>query len=99
MKLLGITSCPNGIALTYMAAERLKKAARALGVEMKIETQGSAGTENELAEAEITDADGIIIAADKNIDKSRFGGKRLIETTVMEGIRNPEKLIREFMDK
>ncbi|PJW20143.1 PTS fructose transporter subunit IIBC [Geobacillus thermodenitrificans] len=98
MKLLAITSCPNGIAHTYMAAENLQKAAQKLGVEMKVETQGSIGVENELTEQEIREADGIIIAADKTVDKSRFVGKRLIEVGVQEGIRHPEKLIQQFVD-
>ncbi|BBW97817.1 hypothetical protein GsuE55_26500 [Geobacillus subterraneus] len=92
MKVLAITSCPNGIAHTYMAAENLQKAAQKLGVEMKVETQGSIGVENELTEQEIREADGIIIAADKTVDKSRFVGKRLIEVGVQEGIRHPEKI-------
>ncbi|MEB3750869.1 PTS system mannose-specific EIIBCA component [Geobacillus icigianus] len=98
MKVLAITSCPNGIAHTYMAAENLQKAAQKLGVEMKVETQGSIGVENELTEQEIREADGIIIAADKTVDKSRFVGKRLIEVGVQEGIRHPEKLIQQFID-
>ncbi|MFT9600563.1 PTS fructose transporter subunit IIB, partial [Mesobacillus sp.] len=65
MKLLAITSCPNGIAHTYMAAENLQKTAEKLGVSMKVETQGSIGVENEFTAAEIAEADGIIIAADK----------------------------------
>ncbi|GJM75934.1 hypothetical protein HMSSN036_81500 [Paenibacillus macerans] len=75
MKLLAITSCPNGIAHTYMAAENLQKAADKLGIDMKVETQGSIGVENQFTEEEIRQADGIIIAADKYVDKSRFIGK------------------------
>jgi fructose PTS system EIIBC or EIIC component len=98
MKILAITSCPNGIAHTYMAAENLQKAANKLGVEMKVETQGSIGVENELTKQDIQEADGIIIAADKTVDKSRFVGKKLIEVGVQEGIRNPEKIIQRFID-
>jgi fructose PTS system EIIBC or EIIC component len=98
MKILAITSCPNGIAHTYMAAENLQKAADQLGVEMKVETQGSIGVENELTKQEIEEADGIIIAADKTVDKSRFVGKKLLEVGVQEGIRHPEKLIQRFID-
>ncbi|MDR9797667.1 PTS fructose transporter subunit IIBC [Aeribacillus pallidus] len=98
MKILAITSCPNGIAHTYMAAENLQKAANKLGIEMKVETQGSIGVENELTKQDIQEADGIIIAADKTVDKSRFVGKKLIEVGVQEGIRNPEKLIQRFID-
>ncbi|WP_176222259.1 fructose-specific PTS transporter subunit EIIC [Tuberibacillus sp. Marseille-P3662] len=96
MKLLGITSCPNGIAHTYMAAENLQKAAEELDVDMKVETQGSIGSENELTEEDIREADGIIIAADKQIDKQRFEGKKLIEVAVSDGIRRPKELVQAF---
>lgn len=96
MKLLAITSCPNGIAHTYMAAENLQKAADKLGVQMKVETQGSIGVENEFTVKDIKEADGIIIAADKTVDKSRFAGKRVLVTGVQEGIRKPEELINRF---
>lgn len=96
MKLLAITSCPNGIAHTYMAAENLQKTAEKLGISIKVETQGSIGVENEFTEAEIADADGIIIAADKTVDKSRFVGKKLIETGVQDGIHKAEDLIKRF---
>lgn len=75
MKLLAITSCPNGIAHTYMAAENLQKAAGRLGVEIKVETQGGIGVENRLTEEEIREADAIIIAADRSVNKDRFAGK------------------------
>lgn len=97
MKLLAITSCPNGIAHTYMAAENLQKAADKLGVSMKVETQGSIGVENEFTETDIAQADGIIIAADKHVDKSRFVGKKLLVVGVQEGIRNPEALIQKVI--
>ncbi|MCP3795251.1 PTS fructose transporter subunit IIABC [Paenibacillus sp. CH40] len=97
MKILAITSCPNGIAHTYMAAENLQKAAAKLGVEMKVETQGSIGVENRLTEQEIREADGIIIAADKTVVKDRFVGKRLLVVGVQDGIRRPEELIQRVM--
>ncbi|GGE31215.1 hypothetical protein GCM10011391_07340 [Pullulanibacillus camelliae] len=96
MKLLAITSCPNGIAHTYMAAENLQKAADEMGVGMKVETQGSVGVDNALTEKEIAEADGIIISADKTVAKDRFVGKRLIEVPVSDGIRKPEELITRF---
>ncbi len=96
MKLVAITSCPNGIAHTYMAAENLEKAAAKLGVEIKVETQGGVGAENVLTEQDIREADGVIIAADKAVDKARFVGKRLINTGVQDGIRKPEELINRF---
>ncbi|WP_273124076.1 PTS fructose transporter subunit IIABC [Bacillus weihaiensis] len=95
MKLLAITSCPNGIAHTYMAAENLQKAADRLGIQMKIETQGGIGVENELTEEDIREADGIIIAADRAVNKDRFIGKRLLVVGVQDGIRKPEELIQK----
>ncbi|EHS54797.1 PTS fructose transporter subunit IIABC [Paenibacillus sp. Aloe-11] len=97
MKILAITSCPNGIAHTYMAAENLQKAAAKLGIEMKVETQGSIGIENQLTEQEIREADGIIIAADKTVVKDRFVGKKLLVVGVQDGIRRPEELIQRVM--
>ncbi|PEI62196.1 PTS mannose transporter subunit IIABC [Bacillus wiedmannii] len=95
MKLLAITSCPNGIAHTYMAAENLQKTADKLGIQMKIETQGGIGVENELTEKDIREADGIIIAADRAVNKDRFVGKKLLVVGVQDGIRKPEELIRK----
>lgn len=97
MKILAITSCPNGIAHTYMAAENLQKAAAKLGIEMKVETQGSIGVENQLTEQDIREADGIIIAADKTVVKDRFVGKKLLVVGVQDGIRRPEELIQRVM--
>lgn len=96
MKLLAITSCPNGIAHTYMAAENLQKAAEKLGVDIKVETQGSIGVENEFSDQDIREADGVIIAADKTVDKSRFNGKKMVAVGVQEGINAPEKLIKQI---
>nr|WP_267881155.1 fructose-specific PTS transporter subunit EIIC [Streptomyces niger] len=93
MRLLAVTACPTGIAHTYMAAEKLAQAAEALGHEMKVETQGSIGAENVLSDNDVRDADGIIIAADKDVDRSRFAGKRLVVVGVAEGIHHPEELI------
>lgn len=97
MKILAITSCPNGIAHTYMAAENLQKAGAKLGVELKIETQGSIGVENQFTEQDIREADGIIIAADKTVVKDRFVGKKLLLVGVQDGIRRPEELIQRMM--
>ncbi|GKU84869.1 PTS fructose transporter subunit IIABC [Niallia sp. NCCP-28] len=98
MKILAVTACPVGIAHTYMAAENLQKAGKALGVDIKVETQGSIGVENELTDQEIAEADGIIIAADKEVSKDRFAGKRLIVTGVQDGIRKPEELIKRIQN-
>ncbi|MGW7288195.1 fructose-specific PTS transporter subunit EIIC [Streptomyces sp. NPDC054847] len=93
LKLLAVTACPTGIAHTYMAAEKLTQAAQALGVDMKVETQGSIGAENTLSDNDVREADGIIIAADKDVDRSRFAGKKVLAVGVSEGIRHPEQLI------
>ncbi|MFK4066254.1 fructose-specific PTS transporter subunit EIIC [Streptomyces sp. NPDC029674] len=93
LKLLAVTACPTGIAHTYMAAEKLSQAAESLGVDMKVETQGSIGAENILSDNDVRSADGIIIAADKDVDRSRFAGKRVLSVGVSEGISHPERLI------
>ncbi|MFE0045444.1 fructose-specific PTS transporter subunit EIIC [Streptomyces albireticuli] len=93
LKLLAVTACPTGIAHTYMAAEKLAQAAQALGHEMKVETQGSIGAENVLTDNDVREADGIIVAADKDVDLSRFAGKRVLVVGVAEGIHHPERLI------
>ncbi|MEC1408645.1 PTS fructose transporter subunit IIABC [Bacillus halotolerans] len=98
MKLLAITSCPNGIAHTYMAAENLQKAADRLGVQMKVETQGGIGVENELTGEEIREADAIIIAADRSVNKDRFVEKKLLSVGVQDGIRKPEELIQKALN-
>lgn len=95
-KILAVTACPVGIAHTYMAAENLQKAGEALGVEIKVETQGSIGVENALTDQDIAEAEGIIIAADKDVPKERFAGKRVIITGVQDGIRKPEELIKQI---
>ncbi|XHR29670.1 MAG: PTS fructose-like transporter subunit IIB [Chthoniobacteraceae bacterium] len=93
-KLVGITSCPTGIAHTFMAAEALNKAARALGYQIKIETQGSVGAKNTLTPEEIAAADAVVIAADTNVDAARFTGKRLYTTSTSEAMRNGQEVIK-----
>ena len=99
MKILAITSCPNGIAHTYMAQEKLEQAAQEMGVNIKVETQGGVGAENVLTSKEIKEADGIIIAADRQVDLSRFDGKLIINESVREGIHKPKELIQRVIDK
>ncbi|MDZ5781991.1 PTS fructose transporter subunit IIABC [Marinococcus luteus] len=98
MKVLAVTACPVGIAHTYMAAENLQKAGSELGIEIKVETQGSIGVENELTEQDIAEADGIIIASDKEVSRERFGGKPLLVVGVQDGIRQPKDLIERIME-
>ncbi|MER6320227.1 fructose-specific PTS transporter subunit EIIC [Streptomyces sp. NPDC001581] len=92
-KVLAVAACPTGIAHTYMAAEKLQQAADRLGVDMKVETQGSIGAENVFSDNDVREADGIIIAADKEVDRERFAGKRVLSTGVADGIHRPEELI------
>lgn len=96
-EILCITSCPTGIAHTYMAAEALEKAGKETGHAVKVETQGQAGIKNKLTKEEIENAKGIIIAADTNVDLSRFNGKQLIKTKVADGIHKPKELIEEIL--
>ncbi len=93
MKILAVTSCPTGIAHTYMAAEGLEKAAEKAGVSIKIETRGSAGAKNMLSAKEIEEADCIIIAADAQVPMERFDGKKVIEAQVSDGINKADRLI------
>ncbi|MFD9881371.1 fructose-specific PTS transporter subunit EIIC [Streptomyces alboflavus] len=95
LKLLAVTACPTGIAHTYMAAEKLQQAADSQGIEMKVETQGSIGAENVLTDNDVRDADGIIVAADKDVDLARFAGKRVLSVGVSEGISHPDRLIEQ----
>ncbi|AZQ35185.1 PTS fructose transporter subunit IIC [Streptomyces cyaneochromogenes] len=97
LKLLAVTACPTGIAHTYMAAEKLAQAAESRGIDMKVETQGSIGAENVLDDNDVNTADGVIVAADKDVDLSRFAGKRVLTVGVAEGIRNPEWLIEQVL--
>ncbi|SDL57309.1 PTS system D-fructose-specific IIA component (F1P-forming), Frc family /PTS system D-fructose-specific IIB component (F1P-forming), Frc family /PTS system D-fructose-specific IIC component (F1P-forming), Frc family [Kandleria vitulina] len=95
-KVLAVTACPTGIAHTFMAAENLTKAGEAMGYPLKAETNGSEGVGNALTAEEIAAADGIIIAADKNVEMARFDGKPLLSVSVTEGIRHPEDLINKI---
>ncbi|MDE6851837.1 MAG: fructose PTS transporter subunit IIA, partial [Lachnospiraceae bacterium] len=92
-QVLAVTACPTGIAHTYMAAEALEKTGRKLGVSIKVETNGSGGAKNVLTKEEIEQCDGIIVAADKSVEMSRFDGKKVISTKVSDGIKIPEELI------
>src|SRR5688500_7962704 len=91
--LLAITSCPTGIAHTLLASEALKKTAAALGVDIKVETQGSVGARSVFTDAEIAQADAVLVAADVRVDTSRFVGKPIHETRTSEAIRNTRAVI------
>ena len=92
-KILAVTSCPTGIAHTYMAAEGIEKAAKAKNCFVKIETRGSGGAKNVLTDQEIADADCIIVAADAKVPMERLDGKKVIECQVSDGISKADQLI------
>jgi len=90
MKIVAVTACPTGIAHTYMAAEQLEKTAKSLGHQIKVETQGAMGIENELGETEIRQAQVAIFAVDIEIEKrERFKQLKVIQVPVQEAIKNP----------
>ena len=95
-RILAVTACPNGIAHTYMAAEALTKAGAKLELPTKVETNGSDGAKNILTREEIAACDGIIVAADKNVETARFDGKPVLFTRVDDGIHKPEELINKI---
>ena len=94
-RVLCVTACPTGIAHTYMAAENLENVGKKLGIPVKAETNGSGGAANVLTAEEIKNADGIIIAADKNVEMARFDGKPVIMTSVADGIHKGEELVQK----
>lgn len=96
-RLLAVTACPTGIAHTFMAAESLEKHAAAMGVQMKVETNGSAGVKNMLTYDDITSAECVIIAADKDVDMGRFNGKKVIFATAADGIHKAQALIERAL--
>ncbi|MFM9329593.1 PTS fructose transporter subunit IIC [Paenibacillus mesotrionivorans] len=98
-KLLAVTACPTGVAHTYMAAESLLKTAREKGIDIKVETRGAVGVENELSDTEIAEAHAIIIAADTDVLEGRFAGKPVVKVPVAQAIKNPAGLIEEALDK
>ena len=99
MKILGVTGCPTGIAHTFMAEKALKEAAKELGCEIKVETNGAIGVENALTAKDIQEADAIIVACDKNVDMERFNGRPVIDVSVTEGINHAKELIQKCIDK
>ena len=97
-KILAVTSCPTGIAHTYMAAEGIEKAAKAKNCFIKIETRGSGGAKNVLTDSEIAEADCIIVAADAQVPMDRFDGKKVIECQVSDGISKADQLIERALN-
>ncbi len=96
-KVLAVTACPTGIAHTYMAADALKAKAKEMGVDIKVETNGSTGVKNALTAQEIEEAAAIIVAADKQVEMNRFKGKHVIQVPVADGIRKPQQLIERAL--
>ena len=94
--IVAVTACPTGIAHTYMAAEAIEKKAKELGYQVKVETRGSAGAKNVLADDEIAKATGVIVACDTNVPTDRFDGKKVIECQVSDGINKTEELVKRI---
>ena len=97
-RVLAVTACPTGIAHTFMAAEALEKKGNEMGITIKVETNGSGGVKKRLTAKEIEECDGIIVAADKNVETARFDGKPVLFTKVADGIHKPEELINKVID-
>ena len=94
MKIVAVTACPTGIAHTYMAAEQLEKTAKSLGHQIRVETQGAMGIENQLSGKDIRDADVAIFAVDIEVEqRDRFSGKKIVQVPVQEAIKNPKGVL------
>lgn len=98
MKLVGVCACTSGIAHTYMAKEKLVKAAKELGHEIHIETQGTIGVEDELTPEQIAEADAVILAVDIKIDTSRFKNKRVMEVPTGIVLKAPKQIINKIQE-
>jgi fructose-specific phosphotransferase system IIB component len=97
MKIVAVTACPTGIAHTYMAAEQLEKTAKAMGHQIKVETQGAMGIENELTASDIQHADVVIFAVDIAVEQpERFVGRKQIQVPVQDAIKNPKGVLAKI---
>lgn len=97
MNIVAVTACPTGIAHTYMAAEQLEKTAKALGHQIKVETQGAMGIENQLSKAEIAAADAVVFAVDIEVEQlERFEAKKVLRVGVGEAIKNPRGVLAKL---
>lgn len=97
MRIIAVTACPTGIAHTYMAAEQLEKTAKELGHQIKIETQGAMGIENQLSEKDIREAEITLFAVDIEVEKrERFDGKKIIQVSVQDAIKNPKRVFEKL---
>ncbi|RLK63663.1 PTS fructose transporter subunit IIABC [Atopobacter sp. AH10] len=97
-QIIAATGCPTGVAHTFMAQEALEKAAKERGIRIKVETHGQGGIENELSPQEIAEADGVIIAADKDVDIDRFDGKRVLNVSVGRGMKEADLLLDQILN-
>lgn len=96
MNIVAVTACPTGIAHTYMAAEQLEKTGKAQGHQIKVETQGAMGIENEISAAEIAAADAVIFAVDIDVEqRERFEGKKILQVPVKQAIKDPTGLFTQ----
>lgn len=97
MKIVAVTACPTGIAHTYMAAEKLEKTAKSLGHQIKVETQGAMGIENELSAADIKAADAVLLAVDIEVEKrERFAGKKVVTVPVQQAIKDAKAVLEKL---
>lgn len=99
MKIVGITACIAGIAHTYIAKEKLVSAATDLGHQIKIETQGSIGVEDELTQTEIAEADVVILATDIKVGRDRFAGKPVVEIPISMVMKSPKSVVMSIAKK
>lgn len=97
--IVAVTACPTGIAHTYMAEAALKETAAKMGIDIKVETNGSEGVKHQLTADDINRATGVIVAADKKVDMPRFDGKHLLNRPVIDGIKKPAELIQKTLDE
>lgn len=97
MRIVAVTACPTGIAHTYMAAEQLEKTAKALGHQIKVETQGAMGIENELSARDIREAEIALFAVDIDVEqRERFNGKKIVQVPVQEAIKNAKGVFEKI---
>ena len=97
MRIVAVTACPTGIAHTYMAAEQLEKTAKALGHQIKVETQGAMGIENQLSARDIRDAEIALFAVDIDVEqRERFNGKKIVQVPVQEAIKNAKGVFEKI---
>lgn len=98
IKIVAVSTCPTGVAHTYMAAEALEKAAKEMNIEIKVETQGALGPENILTDEDIKNADFVLFAAGKDVMKERFIGKKIVEVPVARAVKEPKKVLQETLE-